>query len=312
MRAVVVRTPGKAEVAEVPRPEPGPGEVLVRVRAAGVNPIDCAVRDGELAVSSGVLGFDVAGVVEEAGKGADLAPGDEVLGMLELDRGGGYAEHAVVPAGLLVRRPAALPVEQAGGLPLAGLTAWQMLTEVAGVRPGQRVLVHAAAGGVGHLAVQVAVALGAEVSATARAAHHPFLRGLGAAELVDRTRVDFAEVLSGMDVVLNLAGGPFIAPSARTLRPGGVMVTVRADGYERDIAAVRHARVERFLVRPDRAGLERLTALVVAGQLRVEVQDVLPLERAADAHRRLETGRTRGKIVLGPSALQDGRVAGQG
>jgi NADPH:quinone reductase-like Zn-dependent oxidoreductase len=285
----------------VARPEPGPGEVLVRVGAAGANPIDCAVREGELPVVSPVIGYDVAGVVERAGAGADLAPGDEVLGMLALDQGGAYAEYVAAPAALLARRPDALPVEQAGGLPLAGLTAWQMLTEVAGVRAGQRVLVHAAAGGVGHLAVQIAVALGAEVSATARAANQPFLRDLGATDLVDHTAVDFADAVRGMDVVLNLVGGPYVAPSARTLRPGGVMVTVRADGYEADIAAVRHARVERFLVRPDRAGLERLTALAAGGRLRVEVQDALPLERAADAHRMLEAGRVRGKVVLIPS-----------
>jgi NADPH:quinone reductase-like Zn-dependent oxidoreductase len=235
------------------------------------------------------------------GAGADLRPGDEVLGMLGLDRGGGYGEYATAPAARLARRPAALPVEQAGALPLAGLTAWQMLVEVADVRPGQRVLVHAAAGGVGHLAVQVAVALGAEVSATARAAHHPFLRALGATGLVDRTATDFADVLSGMDVVLNLAGGPYIARSLRTLRPGGVLVTVRAGGYEADIDAARDVRVERFLVRPDRAGLDRLTGLAAEGRLRVEVQDALPLGGAAEAHRRLEAGGNRGKVVLVPA-----------
>jgi NADPH:quinone reductase-like Zn-dependent oxidoreductase len=289
------------EVVDLPTPEPGPGEVLVRVRTAGTNPIDCAVREGELVTTSPVIGFDVAGTVERAGDGADLRPGDEVLGMLGLDRGGGYGEYVVVPAARLARRPDALPVEQAGALPLAGLTAWQMLVDVAGVRPGQRVLVHAAAGGVGHLAVQIAVALGAEVSATARSAHHPFLGSLGATRLVDRTTTDFAEVLSGMDVVLNLVGGPWIARSLRTLRPGGVLVTVRAGGYEAEIEAARDVRVERFLVRPDRAGLERLTALADAGRLRVEVQDVLRLDGAAEAHRQLESGGNRGKVVLVPA-----------
>jgi NADPH:quinone reductase-like Zn-dependent oxidoreductase len=260
------------------------------------------MRDGELATSSPVIGFDVAGAVERAGEGADLRPGDEVLGMLELDRAGGYGEYAVAPAAVLARRPDVLPVDQAGGLPLAGLTAWQMLVDVAGVRPGQRVLVHAAAGGVGHLAVQVAVALGAEVSATARAAHHPFLRSLGAVGLIDHTEVDFADALSGVDVVLNLVGGPYIARSLRTLRPGGVLVTVRAGGYEAEIDAARGVRAERFLVRPDRTGLEQLTALATAGRLRVEVADALPLDRAADAHRMLEAGRNRGKVVLLPGA----------
>jgi len=184
------------------------------------------------------------------------------------------------------------------GLPLGALTAWQALVDTAQVEAGQRVLVHAAAGGVGHLAVQIAKARGAYVIGTARAENHELARGLGADELIDYTRVDFAEAVRDVDVVVNLVGGGDDGVrSLRTLRHGGLLVGVAGtSGVEE--AAAHGVRGAALLVEPDRAGLEGVTALVEAGLLRPRVEQVFPLEQAARAHELIETGRTRGKIVL--------------
>src|ERR671931_462550 len=210
MRAIRQESFGGPEVmrlVEVDRPQPLPTEVLVRVHAAGVNPVDWKTRAGQgmLRALPFVVGWDVAGVVEAVGRGVTrFAPGDEVLGMPWFPRqAGAYAEYVTAPSRQFARKPDAMSFEQAGGLPLAGLTAWQALVETAGIGRGDRVLVHAAAGGVGHLAVQIAKARGAHVIGTARAAKHAFLRGLGADELIDYTATDFAAVLSDVDVVFD-------------------------------------------------------------------------------------------------------------
>jgi NADPH:quinone reductase-like Zn-dependent oxidoreductase len=296
--------PEVLEVDEVDRPAPGQGDVLVRVHAASVNPIDCAARAGQLlnttaAVLPRTIGRDVSGVVEQVGDGPSrFCPGDEVFGMLD-EREGGYAEYVAVPSGLLAGKPVRLSHLEAAGLPLAGLTAWQMLTETAHLQAGQRVLVHAAAGGVGHLAVQLAKTLGAYVLATARADKHALLRSLGVDEPIDYTTIDFAEAARDVDVVLNLVGGPYIRRSAAVLRRGGLLITVRSAGYESDLAeaARQGVRTARFLVRPDAGGLAHLAELTEVGRLRV-VHSVLPLDQAAEAHIRLEGGHTTGKLVL--------------
>lgn len=309
MRAVVVEALGGPEVlrvAEVDRPEPLPTEVLVRVHAAGVNPVDWWTRAGGriAAVLGGppfVLGWDVSGVVEAVGMGVTrFAAGDEVYGMPWFPRqAGAYADYLTAPSRQLARKPAGLSHFEAAAIPLAGLTAWQALVDTARVQAGQRVLVHAAAGGVGHLAVQIAKAHGAHVVGTARAAKHDFLRRLGVDEAVDYTAVDVADAVRGVDVVLDLVGddsGRLLA----CLRRGGVLVTV-ASGPGAPLTAEAErvgVRVSDFLVEPDGDGLERLAGLVESGRLRVEVEVVLPLERVARAHELGETGRTRGKIVL--------------
>jgi NADPH:quinone reductase-like Zn-dependent oxidoreductase len=308
MRAVVQRSFGGPEVlqlSEVDRPAPDHSQVLVRVHAAGVNPIDCAARAGQLSTETPAtlprtIGRDVSGVVEQvADDQTGFRPGDQVYGLLD-DCEGGYAEFVAAPARYLARKPQGLSHVQAAGLPLAGLTAWQMLTETARVHAGQRVLIHAAAGGVGHLAVQTAKALGAHVLGTARADKHDLLRSLGVDEPIDYTTTNFTQAAHQVDVVVNLVGGPYIRRSAAVLGRGGLLLTVRSAGYEADLAeaARRGVRTARFLVRPDAAGLERLTELVEAGALRVVIDTVLPLDRAAEAHTRMETGHTTGKIVL--------------
>ncbi|MEU6035878.1 NADP-dependent oxidoreductase [Actinomadura sp. NPDC047616] len=245
----------------------------------------------------------MSGVVEEVGLGVTLfEPGDEVFGMLRCPfANGAYAEYVAAPARTFVRKPAELDHVHAAAIPLAALTAWQALVDTAGVRPGQRVLVHAAAGGVGHLAVQIAKAHGAHVIGTARAAKHDFVRGLGADEVVDYTEVDFADAVKDVDVVLDTIGGDYGPRSLRTMRPGGTLVSLvlheLADDLpaQADKAGVRHRGV---VVEPDHAALGEIAALAAAGRLRVEIDTVLPLERVAEAHARGETGRATGKIVL--------------
>lgn len=308
MRAVQVERFGPPEVmrvVELPRPVPGAGEVLVRMEAAGVNPVDWKVRSGASGDRFGtppyVPGWDLAGMVEATGPGVSaLAPGDQVFGMPRFPQlAGCYAEYVAAPAEQLARKPAELDWPAAGGLPLAGLTALQVL-DLAGVTRGQRVLVHAAAGGVGHLAVQLAKARGAWVAGTARADKHEFLRGLGADEAIDYTATQFEEAVKDLDVVIDPIGGDTSLRSLRALRPGGVLLLLVGRGSEELAAAARQAgvRVERHLVHPDGPGLARLADLAQQGKLRVEVEQVFPLEQAAKAHELGERGRTSGKLVL--------------
>jgi len=308
MRAVVVPRWGGPDVLEsvtIDRPQPGPTEILVAVHAAGVNPADWKSRaSGGFGLwgDQPILGYDVSGVVEAVGRGASLfTPGDEVFGMPRFpEQAGGYAEYVAAPSRRFARKPEGLDHVQAAALPLVGLTAWQALAEVAGVQPGQRVLIHAAAGGVGHVAVQIAKALGAHVIGTASAPKHALLRSLGADELIDYRETDFAETLRDLDVVLETIGGDHGMRSLATLRRGGVLVwlpgpvdpEVEARGRELGV------RTGFTLVEPDRAGLLAITELVESGKLRVEIADVLPLADAARAHRLGESNRTTGKLVL--------------
>ncbi|MEU8249912.1 NADP-dependent oxidoreductase [Nonomuraea sp. NPDC048916] len=309
MRAISQDTLGGPEVlkmTEVDRPEPGPTEVLVRVHAAGVNPTDWKTREsgGVLRMRPPfVLGWEVSGVVEAVGLGTTIyQPGDEVFGLLRYPQGNGaYAEYVAAPARHFARKPGNVDHLHAGAIPLAGLTAWQALVDTAGVHAGSRVLVHAAAGGVGHLAVQIAKARGAYVIGTASAAKHDFLRGLGADELVDYRSEDFAEVVRDVDVVLETMGGDYGPRSLRTLREGGTIVSLTISLLHEGLhamAAERGIRSAAMLVEPDYAAMRSLAALVEAERLRVELAAVLPLAEAAKAHELGQSGRTTGKIVL--------------
>ncbi|MFF3332304.1 NADP-dependent oxidoreductase [Streptomyces sp. NPDC002888] len=298
--------PDVLKVVETRRPEPGRGEVLVRVHAAGVNPADWKTRErGVFATGATppfILGFDVAGVVEAVGAGVTLfGPGDAVFGMPRFPYpAGAYAEYITAPARHFAPRPRGLDHVQAGALPLASLTAWQALVDTADVQPGRRVLIHAAAGGVGHLAVQIAKARGAYVIGTAGAAKHALLRSLGADELVDHRTQDFAESVRDVDVVLDSIGGSSWARSLRTLRRGGTLVSLLPpdDTFPARQAEEAGVRAVFMLVEPDHLGLREITDLVESGRLRVIVDTVFPLEQAARAHELGEAGRTTGKIVL--------------
>ncbi len=308
MRAMSVTRFGGPEVLELvdlPRPEPLPTEVLVRVVAAGVNPVDCKTRAGKgMAAVLGdppfVVGWDVAGVVEEVGRGVTtLAPGDEVFGMPWFPRAAGaYAEYVTAPSRQFARKPAELSFEQAGGLALAGLTAWQILVDTANLQPGQRVLITAAAGGVGHLVTQVAKARGAIVVGTARAAKHDVLRRFGVDLPIDYTTTDVRAEAGEVDVVVDLVGGS--GDLLPALRAGGLFVNVpsAAPAGLADAVRAQGARYTGFLVEPDHEGLFALSQIVEDGELTVEVAATFPLEQAAQAHAQSETGRTTGKLIL--------------
>ena len=307
MRAVrqhVLGGPDVLELAEVPRPEPPPTEVLVRVAAAGVNPVDwkTRARGGFLGQPPFTVGWDVAGVVEAVGYGVTrLTRGDRVFGMPRFPHeAAAYAEYVTSPSRQLALIPDGLADVEAAGLPLAGLTAWQALVETADVQPGDRVLILAAAGGVGHLAVQIAKARGAHVIGTASAAKHPFLAELGADETVDYTSEAVEDRVHDVDVVLDLVGGESTRGALRSLRGGGIFIAVPSGS---EVAALRElagerVRVTSILVEPDRVGMEALAGLAATGELRAHVSRTFPLEHAAEAHALGETGHTQGKLVL--------------
>ncbi|WP_132124218.1 NADP-dependent oxidoreductase [Actinocrispum wychmicini] len=307
MRAISQDTLGGPEVlteVELPRPVPGPSQVLVRVHAAALNPTDYGHRAKGMFLGEPpfVLGWDVSGVVESVGLGVTLyKPGDEVFGMLPYPFGAGaFAEYVTGPARAFAHKPAALDHVAAAAIPLAGLTAWQALVDTADVQAGQRVLIHAAAGGVGHLAVQIAKARGAYVIGTATAGKHEYLRGIGADELIDYREVDFAEAVRDVDVVLDALGGEYSTRSLRTLRKGGLLVTIKPRAQE-NLAAEAQAlgvRAEALLVEADHAGMTALADLVTRGELRPTIAATFPLAEAAKAHALGETGRTVGKLVL--------------
>lgn len=294
--------PDVLELVDVPRPEAGPTEVLVRVTAAGVNPVDWKVRarGGFLGEPPFTVGWDVAGVVEELGRGVTrFAPGDRVFGMPWFPRqAAAYAEYVTAPSRQLARTPEGLGDVDAAALPLAGLTAWQALAETAAVGPKTRVLILAAAGGVGHLAVQIAKARGAYVIGTARADKHAFLTSLGVDEAVDYTTGPLAGRIAAVDVVFDLVGGEAAADAVATLRDGGTFVTVTGAADQVREQAGGRVRLESVLVEPDRLGLEALAELVTEGLLRPHVSATFPLADAARAHEAIETGRTQGKLVL--------------
>ena len=312
MRAVRMREfgpPDVLELVEVERPAAGEGEVVVRAQAVGLNPVDAFVRSGAFplfAQPPTVLGWDVAGVVEEVGPGVDrFAPGDEVFGLARFPQMAGcYAEFVAVPAGELARRPAALDAVHAAALPLVGLTAWQSLVETAAVSAGQHVLVHAAGGGVGHIAVQVAKARGARVSATASAGKADFVASLGADTVIDYRSRDVAAALRDVDIVLDPVGGDVTDRSVPAVRPGGLLVSLLRHTDEDELKVRVEQAGRRFaglLVRPDAAGLESLAALAEQGRLRVHVERTVGFDGLVEAHRWLEAspGAGSGQGITG-------------
>ena len=296
--------PEVLHAVEVPRPQPGISEILVRVHAAGVNATDWKHRSGRrfLGDPPYTLGWDVSGVVEAVGLGVTLhAPGDEVFGMLPYPYGAGsHAEYVTGPSRAFVAKPESIDHIQGGAIPLAALTAWQCLVDIADVAAGDRVLIHGAAGGVGHLAIQIAKALGAHVIGTASEPKHDLLRELGADETIDYRTVDFAQEAADIDVVLDTIGGDTQLRSLDTLVPGGVLVsTVPIPVEGRDEKAEElGVRAVSMLVEADQAGMRAIAELVEDGKLRAVIADTFPLAEAAKAHEAGETNRTTGKLVL--------------
>ncbi|MBP2329460.1 NADPH:quinone reductase-like Zn-dependent oxidoreductase [Kibdelosporangium banguiense] len=307
MTAVQQEVLGSVDVlhqVQVPRPVPGPGEVLIAVHAAGINPTDWGHRYGNMFLNHmpRILGWDVSGVIEEVGLGVAVhEPGDEVFGMLPYPKGvGSHAEYVVGPARAFVAKPPGIDHVQAGALPLVALTAFQALVDTAKIQPGQRVLIHAAAGGVGHVAVQIAKARGAYVIGTASAGKHDLLRTLGADELIDYHETDFTTVVAPVDVVLDTLSGEVTRRSLSIIKPGGTLISLLGGASEEDLEYARQHQVsvKTVLVEADHASMLAISCMVQDGQLQSVIAATFPLRDAAQAHLLGEEGRTTGKIVL--------------
>lgn len=292
-------------VEEAPQPDPKDGEVLVRVHAAGINPVDWKTCAGEGVASRlddpfpFIPGWDVSGAVEALGAGvSEFRVGDAVCGMVRWPwGGGGYAEYVAAPAADLVAKPDTMDHAQAAGLPLAALTAWQALFDTAGLEAGQTVLIHAAAGGVGHIAVQLAKWKGAHVTGTASARNEAFLRELGVDRVVDYNGSRFEEAVSDVDVVLDGVGGEVQDRSWNVLKRGGVLASIRGRPSE-ERARVRGVRAQHVSVHADAAQLRAIADLAAADRLRVRVDATFPLDEVRKAHEASRTGHARGKLVL--------------
>ena len=306
MRAAVLHEHGGPEVLkveEVPRPEPAEDEVLIRVVAAAVNPVDTYVRQGMRTKGGAenpplIIGYDVAGVVEKVGgKISKFKPGDAVYAYLPIARGGGYAEFAIAKEGEMALKPKNIDCENAAAVPLAATTAWQALIDTARLEKGQTVLIHGGSGGVGSFAVQIAKARGAKVIATASTANQDFLKQLGVDQPIDYTKTKFEEVAKNVDVVLNGVRADTLRPSYGVVKKGGVIVSI-TDAPDEAECAKLGLRCSRLMAHPDAKALEELAKLIEAGKIRPIVSQTFPLKDVAEAHRQIETRHTRGKVVL--------------
>jgi NADPH:quinone reductase-like Zn-dependent oxidoreductase len=294
--------PGVLRVEDVPKPSAQPGEILVRVHAAGVNPVDWKIRSGAARGLNPTLpqipGFDVSGVVDAIGpEVTSFAVGDEVFAYLSLKRGGAYAEYVTVPASDAAQKPKKVDHVHAAAVPLAALTAWQALFDTAGLKAGDTVLVHGGAGGVGHFAVQLAKHKGAKVIATASEKNHAFLRELGADVLIDYRTQKFEEIAKDVDVVLDTVGDDTLERSYAVLKKGGFVVSI-VEPPKKETLAERGVRGAVILVKPDGKELAEIAALIDSGKVRPEVSEIVPLAEAKRAHELSQGGHTRGKIVL--------------
>jgi NADPH:quinone reductase-like Zn-dependent oxidoreductase len=313
MRALVIDRTGDADelhIAEVPTPVAVMDELLIRVVAAGINPIDAKTRSGGGA--SGVipsypviLGADFSGVVVQSPYEAfPLQPGDEVYGMARVPRiSGTYAEYVPVTSLSVARKPTTLSHVEAAAVPLAALTAWGMVVTVAEAGPGQRMLIHAGSGGVGHFAIQFAKAAGAHVIATGSSRNLDFLRELGADEVVDYSAERFEDAVSEVDTVIDLIGNVHDDTGTRSLsvlRAGGLLVNAPTGSWPTllEDAAAAGVRATRHRVAADARALDAISGLIESGTVRVHVDRVFDLADGAEAHRELERGHTRGKIAL--------------
>jgi NADPH:quinone reductase-like Zn-dependent oxidoreductase len=295
--------PGALQYENAPRPIAQAGEVLIRVHATSVNPIDWKVRAGYM---RGLIphsfplipGWDVSGVIEELGsKASRFKKGDEVYSLPDHTRDGAYAEYIVVRESEVALKPSSLHHVRAGAVPLAALTAWQALFDSAQLQPGQRVLIHGAAGGVGHFAVQLAKWKGAHVIGTASAKNHEMLYGLGADELIDYTTERFEDVARNIDVVLDTIGGETQERSWQVLKKGGILVSLVQPPSENK--AKKHGvRGIRLGARPNGQELAEIAKIIDAGKLAPVINRILPLSEARRAHELSQSDHTHGKIVL--------------
>ena len=305
MKAAVLQQYGGPEVLklqEVSRPEPKEDEVLVRVIAAGVNPVDAYVRQGRLSEHGFdkrpmIIGYDIAGVVEKIGaKITKFKAGDAVYAYLPIMRGGGYAEFAIAKEGEMALKPK-IDFEKAAAVPLAATTAWQALVDEAKIDKGQTVLIHGGSGGVGHFAIQIAKARGAKMIATASTANQDALKQLGVDQPIDYTTTKFEDVVKDIDVVLNCVRADTLPASYGVVKKGGMIVSITGDPDPAECAK-RAIRCSGVMAHPDANVLDELTTLIEANKITPIVSQTFPLADAAKAHQQIETRHTRGKIVL--------------
>ena len=303
MRAVVMRETGGPDVLryeETERPEPGDGEVLIRGRAASVNPVDWKYRRGYVDRQlPAVLGNDISGTVELS-RTQGFAPGDEVFGMVA---SGGYAEFSTARADTIAHKPAGLSHEQAATIPVSGVTGWQALFDSGGLERGQTAVIAGAAGGVGHLAVQLAKFAGARVVATGSSRNRDFVVGLGADQYIDYREQHVAEAVSGVDVAFDLVGGETTQSLLPVVRAGGILVSIAYPppvGWHatEELARRNGVRTELVVMSPKPEQMKRIAELVATGDVRVEIAAMLPLMEVQQAHALSESGHTRGKIIL--------------
>jgi NADPH:quinone reductase-like Zn-dependent oxidoreductase len=302
MKAIVINTYGNEDVlnyVDVERPEPKADEVLVKVHVAGVNQIDWKIRDGagermglKLPIS---LGSEIAGTIEKIGSDvSDFKEGDAVYGIIT---SGSYAEYAIAKIGDMATKPQSLDFENAAAIPLGALTAWQAMFDLANLSSGQRLLITAASGGVGSLAVQIAKAQGAFVIGMASGRNEAFVRDLGADEFVDYTKQNFEEVIKDVDVVFDTVGGDTFERAFHTLKKGGFLVTaVQFPSEEK--AQEFGVKAARISCKPSAQQLAEINRLIDEGKLKIHIETVLPLTEVKKAHQLSQSGRTRGKIVL--------------
>ncbi len=319
MKAIRFHQHGGPEVLvyeDVPCPEAGPGQALVRVHAASVNPADWKGRLGRGRAAANVLpvipGWDISGVIETLGPAVrGFREGDAVYGMIWFPKpGNAYAEYAVAPVTDIAHKPQTLSHVQAAALPLAVLTAWQGLFDTAHLAAGHTVLITGASGGVGHLAVQLAKWKGAHVIGTASGRNADFVRSLGVDEFVDYTTTKVEEAVHGVDVVFDAVSHETIRQALEALRPGGILVSIAGGPPSPELVALAEqlkVRLQAILVKPDSAELAEVAKLVDSGFLKPVIDTVLPLAAARKAHELSETNRTRGKIVL--AVVDDSRSA---
>ena len=296
MRGVRINADGSLSVAEMPVPKPGRDEVLIKVRAAGVNPVDWKAASGRVGQ---VPGTDACGAIDSLGEGVTgWKVGEPVIGFAR--QSGSYAEYAVIPVDSLARKPKAMTFEEAAGMPIAAETAYRALHEAGGLQRGQTVLIHGAAGGVGSAAVQIAKAAGARVIGTASSHNLDFLKSIGADQVVDYTAQKFEDVAKNVDLVLNTANAETTARSVAVVRSGDVLVTIvgGTDAAACEAAKIRCARPDRATGASNADQLKRVVVLAEAGKFKVFVDGVYPMEDAAKAWDKSREGHTRGKLII--------------
>jgi NADPH:quinone reductase-like Zn-dependent oxidoreductase len=303
MKAVVVNQFGGPEVLkyeDAPRPEPKDDEILVRVMAAAVNPVDSYVRQGRVVKGNlpMIIGSDIAGLVEKAGVNAKkFKPGDAIYCYLSVVRGGAYAEYAIAKESEAALKPKNISFVEAAAVPLAGTTAWQALIDDAKLSAGQTVLIHGGSGGVGSFAIPIAKARGAKVIATASTAHQATLKQLGVDQAIDYTTAKFEDVVKDVDLVLNCVRADALGRSYGVVKKGGTIVSI-TDEPDQTECAKRGLTCSRMGAHPDAKALEELRKLIEAGKMRPVVSQTFPLADASKAHQQIETRHTVGKIVL--------------